>query len=131
MPDNRPERVYGIIVRDGRVFLRETGRGLGLPGGAFAPLADNRKTEIRAHLFDQLRVLAERIWAQGAFDYRDAAEETAAFSGFYTVWDWSGDIPPGAGIWAGRDDLAEMPGLPGSLRILLFSVLDTVAIKTR
>jgi hypothetical protein len=131
MPDNRPDRIYGIIVRDGTVFLRRTAGGYGLPGGAFAPLADNRKTELRAHIFDQLGVMAERIWAQGAFDYQDAAEESAAFSGFYTVWKWTGGIPDEAGTWAGREDIAALAGLPGSLKILLLSVLDTVAIKTR
>ena len=131
MPDARPDRVYGILVRDGRVFVRETGRGPGLPGGAFRPLADNRKTEIRAHLYDQLGVIAERIWAQGAFDYQDAAEDAPAFSGFYTVWDWSGEIAADAGRWLGRDEIPSVAGLPGSLRILLLSVLDTVAIKTR
>jgi hypothetical protein len=131
MPDNRPERVYGIIVRDGCVFLRETGRGLGLPGGRFQPLADNRKTEIRAHLFDQLGIAAERIWAQGAFQYQDAAEDSEAFSGFYTVWDWEGEVPAGSGRWASRDELPLLSDLPGSLRILLLSILDTVAIRTR
>jgi hypothetical protein len=131
MPDNRPERVYGIIVRDGRVFLRHAKNGLGLPGGVFRPLAKDRKVEIRGHLFDQLGVIPERTWAQGAFMYRDAAEDTAAFSGFYTVWDWTGDIPAGAGKWVDRNELPNVPGLPGSLRILLLSVLETVAIKTR
>jgi hypothetical protein len=130
MPDTRPDRVYGIIVRDGRVFLRDTGRGYGLPGGVFRPLAEDRKTEIRAHLFDQLGVVPLRTWAQGAFMYRDAAEDDEAFSGFYTVWDWSGEVPDAAGLWVDREMLPGIPGLPGSLRILLLSVLETVAIKT-
>jgi hypothetical protein len=130
MTDKRPERVYGVLRRDDRVFLRRTPGGLGLPGGLFQPMAEDRKVELRAHVFDQLGVSAKNIWAQGAFAYRDAADDREAFSGFYTIWDWDGDVPERAGEWLGRDDIAAA-GLPGSLRILLLSILDTVAMKTR
>ena len=39
MSDRRPEHVYGILVRDGAVFLAGDGSGVALPGGAFPPLA--------------------------------------------------------------------------------------------
>jgi len=131
MSDNRPERVYGILVRDGRVFLRESERGPGLPGGVFRPLADDRKVELKGHIHDQLGVHARAVWAQGAFDYRDAAEEREAFCGFYSVWDWDGEIAPEMGRWLNAAGVASESGLPPSLRILLTTVLDTVAMKTR
>ena len=67
---------------------------------------------------------AERIWAQGAFEYtRRSRGDREKFCGFYTVWDWSGEIPEGAGPWVDRDHISTIEGLPGSLRILLLSVL--------
>jgi hypothetical protein len=50
------------------------------------------------------------------------------FSG-YTVWEWTGELPPGAGTWLDAESLAETE-LPASLRILLLSVLNTQAVKT-
>ncbi|WBL35288.1 hypothetical protein O0235_10910 [Tepidiforma flava] len=129
MTDRRPDRVYGILVRPGEVFLRDVGGRLGLPGGIFRPLAEDRKVELRAHLWDQLGIEASAIWAQGAFDYQDPAEDRPWFSGFYTVWQWQPDPAPGAGRWLSRDDVLAA-GLSPSLRILLLSVLDTIAIKT-
>src|SRR5690606_12971044 len=99
------------------------------PGGAFAPLADDRKGELRAHLLDQLGIVARAVWAQGAFDYHHPAEEIARFSGFYSVWEWDGEIAPGAGEWLGAGDIAAS-GLAPSVKILLTSVLDTKAIRT-
>jgi hypothetical protein len=131
MTDSRPDRVYGILVREGRVFMRESERGPGLPGGVFRPLADDRKVELKAHIHDQLGVQATAVWAQGAFDYRDAEEEREAFCGFYSVWAWDGEIAPSAGRWLDARGVASEPGLPPSLRILLTTVLDTVAMKTR
>lgn len=130
MTDRRPERVYGILVREGRVFLAATGGGLGLPGGVFRPMAEDRKVELKAHLWDQLGIEARAIWAQGAFDYQAPGEEREFFSGFYTVWDWTGEVASEAGIWAGVDSLALMP-LTASLKILLTSVLNTQALRTR
>jgi hypothetical protein len=131
MSDRRPERIYGVLVREGHVFLRDYGGGrLGLPGGVFPPLAENRKGELRLMLFDQLGIDAQRTWAQGAFDYRDPADEREAFSGFYTVWEWQGEVRPGTGRWVGHGDIAGLPGLAPSLRILLLSILDTVALRT-
>jgi hypothetical protein len=129
--DVRPDRVYGILVRDGRVFLRDCGGRLGLPGGVFRPLAEDRKVELRAHIWDQLGVRATAIWAQGAFAYRDPAEQTEAFSGFYSVWDWDGDVPASAGTWLDGDAVSWHPDLSPSLRILLTTVLNTVAMRTR
>jgi hypothetical protein len=129
MSDRRPDRVYGILVADGRVFLRETPNGLGLPGGRFAPLADDRKGELRAYLLDQLGIAGRAIWAQGAFDYWDPAEELPAFSGFYTVWEWDGDVPPEDGQWLDAEGVARA-GLHPSVQILLTSVLATKALKT-
>ena len=131
MTDRRPDRVYGILVKEGEVFLRDCGAGRdGLPGGVFRPLAEHRKVELRAHLYDQLGIEARSIWAQGAFDYQDPAEEGPGFSGFYTAWEWDGEIRPGTGRWAGKDDVVRSE-LPASLRILLLSVLDTLAVRTR
>ncbi len=123
-------RVYGILVREGRVFLRAAGERHGLPGGEFRPLAEDRKVELKAHLADQLGIHATKVWAQGGFDYQDAAETGAAFCGFYSVWEWEGEVPPAAGIWVDQRTI-ERVILPESLRILLFSVLDTVALRTR
>ena len=131
MTDRRPERVYGVLRRGDRVFLRATAGGLGLPGGVFRPLAEDRKVELAGHIHDQLGVVAKNIWAQGAFLYRDGDETDEAFSGFYTVWDWDGEVADRAGRWMDRDAVAVQPGLVGSLRILLMSILDTVAMKTR
>lgn len=132
MTDRRPERIYCILVREGSVFLRDCGQGrYGLPGGVFPPLADNRKGELRLMLYDQLGIDVQRTWAQGAFDYHDPADDRAAFSGFYTAWEWDGDVPEGAGAWVNRDGLANVPGLAPSLRVLLYSILDTVALRTR
>jgi hypothetical protein len=129
MTDRRPDRVYGILVRPEQVFLRAVDGALGLPGGVFRPLADDRKAELRAHLWDQLGVEAEAIWAQGAFDYQDPAEDRPFFSGFYTVWRWQPDPPPNLGRWLSHDDILRA-SLPPPLRILLISVLDTIAIRT-
>lgn len=131
MTDRRPACVYGILVRDRRVFLRSfAGGALGLPGGVFRPLADDRKVELRAHLYDQLGIDARAIWAQGAFDYTDPASSGEAFSGFYTVWDWDGEPPTDAGCWLDAPALATA-ALPDSLRVLLLSVVDTLAVRTR
>jgi hypothetical protein len=130
MTDARPECVYGILVRDGRVFLRRYGDQLAPPGGVFRPLAEDRKVELKAHLFDQLGIRASAVWAQGAFRYQHALEERERFSGFYTVWDWEGEVPPAAGDWL--DESAVSTGVaPASLRVLLISVLATLALRTR
>ncbi len=129
MSDRRPERVYGILVRNGQVFLRQAPGGLTLPGGEFRPLAEDRKVELRAHLWDQLGIEATAIWAQGAFDYCAPGDARPHFSGFYTVWQWFPDPAPGSGRWLTRDDVLAAP-LPPPLRILLLSVLDTIAIRT-
>jgi hypothetical protein len=128
--DNRPERVYGILVRDHRVYLTRHGAGHGLPGGVFRPLAEDRKVELAEHIRNQLGIEAKSIWAQGAFHYKHPAEEREHFSGFYTVWEWEGDLPAGAGAWFDRHTLAGAV-VPPSLRILLLSVLSTEALRTR
>lgn len=131
MTDRRPDRVYGILVRDGRVFLANyPGRALGLPGGAFAPLAEDRKVELKAHLWDQLGIEARAVWGQGAFEYRHPLETEAQFSGFYSVWEFDGEIAPAAGLWLDEGAIAVAP-IPPSLRILLTSVLNTLALRTR
>ena len=130
MTDGRPERVYGIVVREGQVFLMEREGGLGLPGGIFRPMADDRKVELAGHLYDQMSIRPTRTWAQGAFDYRDAAETTSAFSGFYSVWAWEGEVRDDMGRWYSKDDVMSADLSP-SLRILLVSVLETLAVKTR
>lgn len=129
MTDRRPDRVYGILVREGRVFLAGHGDTLGLPGGVFRPLADDRKVELTAHLWDQLGIDATRIWAQGAFAYRNPDEDGESFCGFYTVWEWDGDVPGGAGEWLDLAAVAVSALVP-SLKILLTSVLNTTALRT-
>jgi hypothetical protein len=128
--DSRPDCVYGILVRDGRVFVGHYGNGRGLPGGVFRPLAEDRKVELAQHLEDQLGIFATTIWAQGAFDYQHPVEERRKFSGFYSVWDWEGDVPAEAGEWADIDGIAALDIVP-SLRILLTSVLSTHVVRTR
>jgi hypothetical protein len=128
--DSRPDCVYGILVRDSRVFLAPHGNAWGLPGGEFRPLAEDRKVELAQYLHDQLGIEARAIWAQGAFDYQHPTEARRRFSGFYSVWEWDGDIPDSAGEWF---DMAGVAGLDvsPSLRILLTSILDMKAMKTR
>lgn len=129
MSDRRPDCVYGILVKAGRVFLRDVGGRPGLPGGTFPPMADHRKHELRALLWEQLGIDAERMWAQGAFDYQDPTEERPRFSGFYSVWEWEGDVPVAAGWWL--DEAAVLSAeIPASLRVLLLSVLSTQATRT-
>jgi hypothetical protein len=128
--DARPDCVYGILVRDGHVFLGRYGDHLGLPGGVFRPLAEDRKVELKAHLFDQLGIRATAVWAQGAFLYQHPLEERERFSGFYSVWDWEGDVPPAAGRWLDEPGVSAGIAHP-SLRILLISVLATLAVRTR
>ncbi len=130
MTDRRPERVYGVLVREGRVFLARHGARLGLPGGVFRPMAEDRKVELRAHLWDQLGIEATRVWAQGAFEYRGLGDEGAHFAGFYSVWEWEGDVPPSAGQWLDADGVA-VTDLAPPLKILLTSVLNTLALRTR
>jgi hypothetical protein len=129
MTDRRPDCVYGILVRDCRVFLRGFGEERGLPGGIFRPMAEDRKVEVRAHLWDQLGIEARAVWAQGAFEYRNPDEAAERFSGFYTVWEWEPDVPAEAGCWLTSDEVAASALTP-SLRILLLSVLATLAMKT-
>ncbi|MGI8927135.1 MAG: hypothetical protein ACR2HN_10900 [Tepidiformaceae bacterium] len=128
--DSRPERVYAILVRAGRVFVARYAGAEGLPGGVFRPLAEDRKVELRAHLYDQLGIDARAIWAQGAFSYRHPIEERERFSGFYTVWDWEGEVPAEAGRWLTAEAVAQADVVP-SLRVLLLTVLNTVALRTR
>ena len=130
MTDRRPDRVYGVLVREGAVFLRSGEGPPGLPGGVFRPLAEDRKVELRAHLLDQLGIEATNVWAQGGFDYQAPGEDRPWFSGFYSVWAWEGEIPAHAGTWVTREALPGVLGLPGTLRTLLLSVLDTVAMRT-
>lgn len=129
MSDRRPDCVYGILVRDGRAFVKWYGAESGLPGGVFRPLAEDRKVELRAHLWDQLGIEARAVWAQGAFAYRNPDENTERFSGFYSVWEWDPDVPAAAGRWLSSDEVAAST-MPPSLRILLLSVLATLAMKT-
>jgi hypothetical protein len=129
MSDRRPERVYGVLVRGGRVFLARCGDGIALPGGAFAPLAGDRKEELRGHLLDQLGIMGRTIWAQGAFDYQRPGEERAHFSGFYSVWEWDGEPAGAGGYWLDAAEVA-VSGLAASLKILLTSVLDAKAMRT-
>jgi hypothetical protein len=129
MTDRRPECVYGILVREGRGFLRDVDGGLGLPGGIFRPMAEDRKVELRAHIWDQLGVESRAVWAQGAFEYRNPDEERERFSGFYSVWEWEPEVPDGAGRWLDAEQVAAST-LPASLRILLQSVIATQAVKT-
>ena len=129
MTDRRPDCVYGILVRDGRVFVRAMDGHFGLPGGVFPPMAKDRKVEVAAHLWDQLGIEASAIWGQGAFVYRNPDEDRERFCGFYSVWQWTGDVPESAGRWLNDSELA-MTALPASLRILLLSVLHTRAMKT-
>ncbi len=121
--------MYGILVRDGRVFVRAMDGHFGLPGGVFRPMAEDRKVEVAAHLWDQLGIEASAIWGQGAFVYRNPDEDRERFCGFYSVWQWTGDVPESAGRWLNDSELA-MTALPASLRILLLSVLHTRAMKT-
>ncbi len=130
MTDRRPDCVYGVLVREGTVFLARHGAALGLPGGVFRPLAEDRKVELRAHIEDQIGVRARAIWAQGAFLYRDPTEECERFSGFYTVWEWDGEVPAEAGEWLDVEAVSAAPLMP-PLRILLMSVLATLALRTR
>ncbi len=127
--DRRPECVYAVLVRDGRVFLTWRDGALGLPGGVFQPLAEDRKVELRAYLADQLGIGARAIWAQGAFDYRHPAQAAKRFSGFYTVWEWTNELKPDCGIWLDAEAVIETE-LPAPLKILLISVLNTQAVKT-
>jgi hypothetical protein len=128
--DKRPDRVYGILVRDGRAFLLRLNGELGLPGGVFRKMAEDRKVELKAHLWDQLRIEATRVWAQGAFRYRNPGEEREEFSGFYSVWEWDGEVPASAGEWLDPEGVAAT-SLSPSVRILLTSVLNTTALRTR
>jgi hypothetical protein len=130
MTDARPDCVYGILVREGNVFLGRYGNELGLPGGVFRPLADDRKVELKAHLFDQLGIRASAVWAQGAFLYRHPLEGRERFCGFYTVWEWEGEVPSDAGRWLDEPAVSALVSHP-SLRILLLSVLATLALRTR
>lgn len=127
--DRRPDRVYGIPVQEHAVYLVRYADGFGPAGGVFAPLAADRKAELQAHLIEQLGIVARRIWAQGAFDYRHPAEGREWFSGFYTVWQWDGDIAERRGIWLGQAQVAALDIAP-SLKILLTSIIDTQAIET-
>lgn len=142
--DRRPECVYGVLVRDQRVFLTWHDGALGLPGGVFQPLAEDRKVELRAYLADQLGIDARAIWAQGAFYYQHPVEAAPRFSGFYTVWEGFtvGDlrltnrgergpraIAADAGTWLDADGVSDTV-LPAPLKILLISVLNTQAVKT-
>ena len=129
MTDRRPDCVYGLLVKDGRVFVRAMDGHFGLPGGVFRPMAEDRKVELKAHLWDLLGIEATAVWAQGAFDYRNPDEDGEKFCGFYSVWEWTGDVPGNAGLWLNADELA-MTAVPASLRILAFSVLQTQAVKT-
>lgn len=129
MTDTRPERLYGVLVRGDRVFLGSYRGRPGLPGGVFREMAEDRKVELRAHLHDALGIDARAIWAQGAFLYQHPDEPEERFSGFYTVWEWDGDVPEAAGAWLGQDGVSSAD-LPASLKILLTSVLATQAIKT-
>ncbi|OAI38787.1 hypothetical protein AYO38_09010 [bacterium SCGC AG-212-C10] len=130
MSDRRPDRVYGILVRDEQVFLAHHGGGLALPGGDFRPLAEDRKVELKAHLFDQLGIEASAIWAQGGFMYQRPGEQDQHFAGFYSVWEWEGDIPIDKGRWVTEAELMGV-NVPPSLRILLVSILNTKALRTR
>lgn len=130
MTDKKPDCVYGLLIRDRHVFVRSMDGHFGLPGGIFRPMAEDRKVELRAHLWDQLEIEARSIWAQGAFMYRNPDETREKFCGFYSVWEWEGDVSDTAGRWLTEGEIA-MTALPSSLRILLFSVLQTQAVRTR
>lgn len=130
MTDSRPARVYGILVDDGRAFLCRYGARFGLPGGVFRPLAEDRKAEVRGHLLDQLGVMSRAVWAQGAFIYHHPNEEIPQFSGFYSVWEWDGDLRRDCGEWFDAGQIATVDVDPG-LRVLLLSVVSTQAVRTR
>jgi len=129
MTDRRPDRVYGLLVREGRVFVLRTPSGPALPGGEFRPLAEDRKAELAAHIYDQLGVEVRSIWGQGAFEYRDPLEARPGFSGFYSVWEFEGTIPAGSGEWLDPGGVAAS-SLDPRVKVLLTSLLDTKAMKT-
>ncbi len=129
MSDRRPDCVYAILIRDSHVFLRSVGDGWTLPGGTFGRLADHRKHELIAQLWDQLGIEATAMWAQGAFDYRAPGDDRERFSGFYSVWDWDGEVPGDAGAWFTIEELPGLP-LPPQLRILLTSLLSSQPMRT-
>lgn len=93
-------------------------------------MAEDRKVELKAHLWDQLGIEATRVWAQGAFEYRAPGEPAPHFSGFYTVWAWDGEVSSDAGDWLDADGLAAAT-IPAPLKILLTSVVNTLALRTR
>ena len=131
MSDRRPDRVYGVLVREGELFMSAHEGQFALPGGVFQPMAEDRKAELKVYLLEQLGVRATAVWAQGGFDYQHPAEREPHFSGFYSVWEWQGEPTLGAGRWLNEEQVTWLPGLPGSLRVLLISVLETVALRTR
>lgn len=130
MTDQRPKNVYGVLVEEGRVFLLSRAGRLGLPGGVFRPMAEDRKVELKAHLWDQLGIDAKRVWAQGAFDYQGLDDLRPEFAGFYSVWEWEGDVAHSAGRWLDAEAVA-VSDLAPSLKILLTSVINTLALRTR
>ncbi len=65
-------------------------------------------------------------WASDEIDPVAWAER---FSGFYSVWEWEPDVPGGAGRWLTSDEVGAST-LPAPVRILLLSVLATLAMKT-
>jgi hypothetical protein len=85
---------------------------------------------VRGHLLDQLGIMSRAVWAQGAFIYHHPVEEIPQFSGFYTVWEWDGELPAAAGAWFDADQLVAAD-LETSLRVLLLSVVATQAVHTR
>lgn len=129
MSDRRPECVYGLLVRDEQVFVLRTPAGRALPGGEFRPLAADRKAELAAHIHDQLGIEVRSIWGQGAFDYRHPGDDRPRFSGFYSIWEFDGDIPAGVGEWLDARAVAGS-ALEPRVKILLTSLLDTRAMKT-
>jgi hypothetical protein len=129
MSDRRPDRVYGILVQGGHVFVARHDEGVALPGGPFPAMAADRKAELRAHLLDQLGIVGRSIWAQGAFDYQLPSEDRPHFSGFYSVWEWDGHVDDTKGHWLSPDDVAASRLAP-SLKVLLASVLGLKAMRT-
>ena len=130
---DRPDRVHGLVIQDGKVLLVRRGRRWFAPGGPLQGQDEDPKSALRRELEADLGVKTRSIWAQGAFD-EDIPGVGKRTCGFYSVWNIEGDpVPQGRfaeeARWFASNELTSI-GMSSSLRVLCISLLAQYATRT-
>jgi ADP-ribose pyrophosphatase YjhB (NUDIX family) len=130
---DRPDRVHGLVIHDGKVLLVRKGRRWFAPGGPLQGQDEDLKSALRRELEADLTIKTRSIWAQGTFE-EEIPGVGKRTCGFYSVWSLEGEpVPQGRfaeeARWFESNQLAATP-MSSSLRVLCYSLLAQYATRT-